>query len=169
MNPTSDRPNIHIPLTNLDRIVEIIGWCVLVAVWYLTISHYSTLPDTIPIHFNAAGKADGFGGKISILLLPGISTILFIGLTALNRRPQVFNYPTEITVDNAAPQYTNAMRLIRYLKTIIVIIFGLIDYKTIQNANGKADGLGAWFLPLTLVAIFLPILLYVVPMLKSNK
>ena len=33
---------------------------------------YSSLPETIPIHFNYKGEADGFGGKDSIFLGPGI-------------------------------------------------------------------------------------------------
>ena len=33
---------------------------------------YPSLPTTIPIHFNIKGEADGFGGKDSIFLGPGI-------------------------------------------------------------------------------------------------
>ena len=33
---------------------------------------YASLPATIPIHFNYKGEADGFGGKDSIFLGPGI-------------------------------------------------------------------------------------------------
>ncbi len=33
---------------------------------------YPSLPDTIAIHFNIKGEADGFGGKDSIFLVPGI-------------------------------------------------------------------------------------------------
>lgn len=33
---------------------------------------YPSLPDTIPTHFNIKGEADGFGGKGSIFLGPGI-------------------------------------------------------------------------------------------------
>ena len=36
---------------------------------------YPSLPDTIPIHFNIKGEADGFGGKDSIFLGPGIMAV----------------------------------------------------------------------------------------------
>lgn len=39
---------------------------------------YPTLPDTIPTHFNIRGEADGWGGRDSIFLGPGI--IAFAGL-----------------------------------------------------------------------------------------
>jgi len=52
------RPKIKIELTTTDKVVEILGWFVLLAIWIFTISSYSSLPDTIPIHYNGVGKAD---------------------------------------------------------------------------------------------------------------
>lgn len=163
-----ERPKLKLELTKIDKTLEILGWTSILAIWVLTITNYANLPDTIPIHYNGAGQANGFGGKSTILTLPLIATILFIGLTILNKFPHVFNYPINITQDNALRQYTNTTRLIRSLKVIIVIIFGLIVFRTIQNANGQADGLGVWFLPLTLGLIFIPLTYYIVKTLKTK-
>jgi hydrogenase-4 membrane subunit HyfE len=59
--------------------------------------------------------------------------------------------------------------MIRYLKLIIVAIFGLIAFKTIQNATGQADGLGVWFLPLALGLIFIPLTYYIIKILKTKQ
>ena len=165
----NERPKIKLKLTTTDKIFEILGWTSILAIWVLTITNYTNLPDTIPIHYNGAGQADGFGGKGNILTLPLIATILFIGLTILNKFPHVFNYPTNITADNALRQYTNATRLIRYLKFIIVVIFGLIALQTIRNVNGQTSGLGAWFLPLTLGLIFFPMTYFMIKSFKTTK
>ena len=164
-----ERPKIKVQLTTLDKLVEIIGWLLIGAIWVLTISDYSTLPDTIPTHFNGAGKADGFGSKVSIIGLPLIASLLFIGLTVLNRFPHVFNYPTAITQDNALRQYSLATRMLRYLKLVLVLVFGGIEFMTIQHATGKAAGLGAWFLPLTLVLIFIPLIYFVIKSVQANN
>ena len=156
------RPKYKLVLTITDKSLEIIGWLLIIAVWALTIINYSKLPSVIPIHYNLTGQADGFGGKGTIITLPIIATILFVGMTVLNRFPHIFNYPTTITKDNALRQYTNATRMIRVLKLIIVIIFGLIAYQTIQNATGQANGLGEWFLPLILALIHIPLIYFVV-------
>ena len=163
-----ERLKIKLELTTADKILELVGWLSIVALWVLTITHYNNLPDTIPTHYNAAGNADGIGGKATILILPIIATILFIGMTILNKFPHVFNYPTNISNENALRQYTNATRMIRYLKLILVVIFGLIVFKTIQNANGQADGLGIWFLPLTLGLIFIPLTFFIVQSFKKS-
>ena len=164
----TERPKITLVPTTADKLVDILGWIILLALWALTITNYSSLPDTIPTHFNAAGEADGFGSKVTILSLPVIATLLFIGLTVLNRYPHSFNYPTAITQDNALRLYTLATRMLRYLKLVLVIVFGGIEFMTIQNATGKAAGLGVWFLPLTLVLIFLPLIYFLIKSVQKN-
>ena len=82
-------------LTKTDKALEIIGWFTLLTIWVFTITSYSNLPETIPIHFNGAGKADGFGNKINILILPFIATILFVSITVANKFPHVFNFQSK--------------------------------------------------------------------------
>jgi uncharacterized membrane protein len=163
-----ERPKLKIQLTPSDKVLELLGWGVLLALWIWTGTSYSNLPDTIPTHFNAAGEADGFGRKASIVGLPIIATLLYIGLTLLNRYPHIFNFPTPITQDNALKQYTNATRMIRYLKLILVLVFTGISYQTIQQANGTGEGLGLWFLPLTLVLIFMPLIYFVIKSVQAK-
>jgi uncharacterized membrane protein len=167
MNP-EERPKLNIQLSPTDQVLELLGWGVLLALWIWTGMSYSSLPDTIPTHFNAAGEADGFGRKASIVSLPVVASLLYIGLTLLNRVPHSFNFPTPVTQDNALPQYTNATRMIRYLKLILVLVFAGISYQTIQQANGTGEGLGLWFLPLTLVLIFMPLLYFVIKSFQTK-
>jgi uncharacterized membrane protein len=163
-----ERPRLNLELTQADKSVEIIGWLLIFAIWGLTILNYQSLPDIIPIHYNVAGVADGFGDKWMIFTLPIVATVLFVGLTILNKFPHILNYPTEITADNALRQYTNVTRLIRYLKVIIVVIFGLITFLTIRHANGQTDGLGIWFLPLTMGLIFMPLIYFSIKSIKTK-
>ena len=163
-----ERPKIKLIPTTADNLVDLLGWIMLLSIWGWTFTHYSALPDTIPTHFNAAGEADGFGSKASIIGLPFIATLLFIGLTVLNRYPHIFNYPTAITQDNALRLYTLATRMLRYLKLVLVLVFGGIELLTIQHATGKAAGLGVWFLPLTLVLVFLPLIYFVVKSVQKK-
>ena len=165
----TERPKITLIPTTADKLVDLLGWIMLLAIWGWTITHYSTLPDTIPTHFNGAGEADGFGSKVSIIALPVIATLLFIGLTVLNRYPHIFNYPRPVTQNNALRLYTLATRMLRYLKLVLVLVFGGIELMTIQHATGKGAGLGVWFLPLTLVLVFLPLIYFVVKSVQTNK
>lgn len=164
-----EKPNIKLELTIIDKTFEVLGWTSILAIWVLTIINYKNLPETIPIHFNIEGKPDSFGRKGTILILPLIATILFIAMTILNKFPHLFNYPTPITPKNAFQQYTNATRLIRFLKLIIVFVFGLIEFQTFRIVNGQSSELGVWFLPLTLGLIFIPITIYLITSFKPKQ
>ena len=161
---------MRLKLSGLDVAMELFGWLILIGLWVLVFINFQGLPETIPIHFNAAGKADGFGNKWNMLTLPIVASVLYIGMTILNKYPHVFNYPTEVlTEENALKNYTMATRLLRVLKLVLVIIFSLIVFRTIQNINGTAEGLGVWFLPLTLGMIFIPMAYYIIKSIKLGK
>lgn len=164
-----ERPKIKLKLNTPDKVLEILSWTSIILIWVFTITYYKNLPETIPIHYNGAGEADRFGKKSNILSLPLISTVIFIGITILNKFPYVFNYPTNLTTDNALRHYENATRYLRYLKFIIVIIFGIVVFQTIQNPNGQSDGLGIWFLPMTIGLILIPLIYLVIKSFKATK
>jgi len=161
-----ERPKIKLELTKADKVIEFTGWTLLIGTWVLAILSFSDLPESIPTHFNGAGEADGFGEKTNIFVLPIIGMILFIGMTMLNRHPHIFNYPKAINNENALKQYSNATRMIRVLKLIIVFVFGLILVMTLQNTNGNADGLGTWFLPFTIGLFIIPTLYFLIKSMR---
>ncbi|MEH6514184.1 DUF1648 domain-containing protein [Maribacter arcticus] len=163
------RPKVKLDLTNTDKVIEFTGLTLLIGIWILAILSFSDLPESIPTHFNGAGEADGFGERTNIFVLPIIGTILFIGLTLLNKNPHIFNYPKTITNENALHQYSNATRMIRVLKLIIIFVFGLILVRTLQNTNGNADGIGTWFLPLTIGLFIIPTLYFLIKSMKINS
>lgn len=127
----SDRPKLKIELTTFDKILEILGWIFIIALWSITIISYNQLSDIIPTHFNLKGEVDGYGEKWTIFLVASIATILFLAMSYLNKFPHRFNYLTVITKDNALRQYTIATRVIRFLKILMVAIFLLTTYQTI--------------------------------------
>jgi len=151
-----ERPKIKIPLKSIDIVLELVGWCALMAIWIFTFINYSKLPDIIPMHYNMAGEADGFGRKANIFTLPLVATALFIGMSVLVRYPHIFNYPIRITADNALRQYTNATRMMRYLNLTTTVILGLIVFNTFRDTAGKANGLGVWFIVLVMGLTFIP-------------
>ena len=159
---------MRLKLTKSDIFLETTGWLLVFAVWVFIIAVFESLPDIIPIHYNAQGTPDNFGNKWMILALPIVSTILFIGLTILNYFPETFNYPVKINEENALKQYRYATRLIRYLKLVIVIIFGLVLYQTTRFSKTNNEGLGIWFLPLVLGLIFIPLIFYIIKSVKTK-
>ena len=105
---------------------------------------FFTLPETIPTHYNALGQVDNYGSKTLLFLLPAIASIIFVGITKLNKYSHIFNYTVTIKQANAKSQYTAATRLLRILKLICVLVFFLIVLftwlTTLGNVTGLEDG-----------------------------
>ena len=131
----TERPKLQIPLTASDKVVEVLCWSGLLFLWLITFFMYDSLPETIPVHFNAMGKVDRLGDKSSIWFLPIITTVLVAGLTWLNRNPHTFNYLEEITAENAERNYKMGTRLMRYLKLFVVVLFGAILLTDVQSSG----------------------------------
>ena len=148
-----ERPKIKIELSRTDVTLETIGVLGLMVTFLALILNYNDLPEIMPGHFNASGQPDGFGSKAILWALPGMALALYLLLTIVLRYPHAFNYPMEITAENAERQYRNAVMMVRILKTILVIVFSYLTYAVIQNGLGKMDGLGILFLPLSLTLV----------------
>ena len=163
------QPKIKIAWTALDSSLEILAILALAALWLLLLYFYPKLPNTIPLHFDGAGKVNGYGSKNLLLFEPVFACILYTGLTVLNRYPHLFNYLSPITEDNAAYQYRMATRLIRYLKLLIVLLFIFVLWTSIQAVSSQNEGLGLRFLPIFFALVFIPILFVLVKTSKNKK
>ena len=162
----ADRPRIRPEKEPIDFLLEYAGLFGLVVLLVLTAMKYKDLPDTIPTHFNAAGRPDGFGPKIMIWLLPVITVVIYTGLSILNRFPYIFNFPVNITGENALRLYRFATRSIRVLNFLLTITFLYLTWESINAASGKSPGLGAWFLPVMVVVIMGFLIYMIVRMYK---
>lgn len=162
------RPRINPENTTIDRFLESAAWAALILLWILVLKSYNKLPEIIPSHFNPSGQPDDTSNKNFIFILPVIGTFVFFLLTVLQNYPYTFNYPVKITADNAMKQYTNAIKMIRYLKLIILVVFGLITFFTLKTAWGESEGLGIWFLPVFLIGVFGPLAYYITKAFKNK-
>jgi hypothetical protein len=163
------RPKIIIKPTRADNILETGGIILLSLMWVSTLLIFLQAPGIVPIHFDLAGNADGYGSKGTILFLPVIPTVLYVGLSQLSKYPHILNYMQEITPENAREQYTIATRMLLYLKLAILLIFTLIVLFTYLTSLGLADGPGPWFLPLIIGLIITPTIFGISRSLKKRN
>lgn len=163
------KPKINLTLSPFDKSLEWISKFLLLIMLLLTVYTLIKSPASVPTHFNAAGHADSYGNKASILILPILGIIIYIVLTLLNKIPYLFNYLTKITAENAQQQYTIATRMLRFIKLGILLLFTLIILFTYLTSIGVANGLGGWFIPLILVLMLGPTIFLVIQSLKSGN
>lgn len=149
------RPRIRPEKEPLDLLFEVAGLIGVVAMVVITAINYHGLPDQVPTHFNGSGLPDDHSGKGMTWLLPVIAVILFSGLMILNRFPFTFNFPVNITSENAERLYRHACRSMRILNLLLVIMFFYLTWQSIAVAKGQSPGLGIWFVPVNTIAILI--------------
>jgi uncharacterized membrane protein len=169
MDNKENLPKVKLKRTSLDWVIEVAGFSFLVVLIALPLIWYNKLPDTIPVHFNAAGEPDGYGGRATLWILPVTGLFMWLLFTVLEAFPQVYNFPVKITPENIVTQYRMATRLIRILKSVILIIFSFISFQTIKTATGGASGLGKAFLPVFLLITFGVIIIYLARSMNNRE
>jgi len=163
-----DRPVIKIYATLTDKVLEAMAIILLALLWALLVFGYKNLPETIPIHFNGMGDPDGYGDKNTLFLLPVIGTCLYFILTVLNTKPHIFNYPVDITPENAEKQYRISVRMMRAIKVSVLLVFCTIEYGSYRVALGKQEGLGSYFIIFVLAVIFIPMLYFILKAFRDK-
>ena len=164
----SDRPRIKIGMNSIDWLFEFIAFALIVIHILLLVFYYSDLPGTIPTHFNGAGDPDGYGSKTTLFLIPAFSVFIYLSLTIAAFFPHIYNFPVKITEQNAEIQYRLAIRFLRAIKVLVLLMFAFINYRTVLIALGSTTGLGVVFLPVFLLLFFGVIALYFVQALNNR-
>ncbi|WP_338750558.1 DUF1648 domain-containing protein [Bacillus sp. FJAT-52991] len=148
-----NQPVLKIPQTILEKISTIVSLLLLmINVIYLFIQ-WGDLSNQVPIHFGITGEVDGWGSKGMIWFLPIIASLLWGGLTLLERVPHLYNY-SGLTEENVESQYRNSRMMLNVIKTEIIIFMVLGSYQSVQVAHGNSFGLGIWELPIFLGVMF---------------
>ncbi|WP_166805776.1 DUF1648 domain-containing protein [Jeotgalibacillus sp. R-1-5s-1] len=127
--------------------------CLLLAVGYLMLS-WQELPEQVPLHFNALGEADRFGGKASVVILPILGLFMWGSMTAFERVPYLYNYLVKITEENAEKQYRIGVWMMNVTKNLSVLLFAYLIYETVMMGKQESEQLTAGILPAFLVLIF---------------
>lgn len=159
------QPKIDLPKSRFELAFDAIGLAFYILSVVYLVSVFGNLPDEVPGHFNASGEADRWGNKMELLILPLVGGSLWLLMTIVAKYPHTFNY-LNLREDNIEAQYKNGRLMMNVLKNEIVLFFSFITYQTIQIAQGAAEGLGAVFLPIFLIAIFGSVFVFMYRMLK---
>lgn len=161
------RPKIKIAMDRMDVMMEALGVVAVLLLLTYPGYHYGDLPDIIPTHFNRSGAPDAFSAKRSIWALPVIGLSTYFSMLILTRFPHKFNFPKKITKENAERQYRLAVKMMRTINLVVIIVFCYLTYQTVEISLGNAQGLGNGFTITFLIGIFTPIVAYVVLAFKK--
>jgi uncharacterized membrane protein len=136
--------------------LELVSIFLVIITFYIALSDYSALPDTIPTHFNAQGIPNDWSSKRTIFIFPILNAVFFLSLTFFNfwfaivDDPKRFiNLPRKrkeaMTKEQAETLRIFLNRCLFILKIIMLGLFTYLTWQTIEIALGRASSLGSFF------------------------
>lgn len=126
------------------KIFITLGLLALGAATLLLIFSWGSIPEKVPMHYNAAGEIDNYGSKASLLAPLLIGWILYGLLSLVSLIPSVWNIPAN------GPSALQATRdMLEVLKLLLAAGFSWMLFCGIRGCE-----LGAWFLPVFLCGVF---------------
>lgn len=127
------------PITQSDRLLELVAVAMAVCMLVFTGVLYSKAPDTIPTHFNLAMEADAWGGKSVYWILAGIMLVgmAICASAAYNRK--LVNLPVRL---KPAVLYRQ-IGLISRMCRIMTLTFSLIWLAVLLSMSASFIGLPA--------------------------
>jgi uncharacterized membrane protein len=162
------RPDINPEWSFAEKLLQIVCLLLLVTGVALLIASWGSLPASVPTHFNAVGTPDSYGAKSRLMLLPFIEAGLYLMLTVFERFPRIFNFPIDITAENARYEYQTGREMTVCLKTEVTGIFTYMLWRSVETAKGVMSGMGRLFLIVTLALIAVTMTYYIIRMVRHK-
>ena len=154
MQRISDRPKYQ-PVA--DAVADAWWWGGLacaVAGLVLVVWGWGALPEEVPVHYRLDGTPDRMGGKGHLIVQALLGLGMWYGLQALARVPHVFNYPADVTVENAEAFYRSGRRLVLSVGATSSALFAAMVFSAVQRAQGLPDfGVIFWAIGAMVVVI----------------
>lgn len=153
------RPKIRISKTKSEWVWDVIGYTCYIGSIVFLLTIWNRLPNQVPAHFNLAGEVDRWGSKWELIILPIIGGITLIIMQFLEKHPEVHNYPSRLNESNAPQFYLLSRKMLNQVKNMCSLIFTAIILESVTIALKWGKGFGVWFLPVLIIAAFIPLVI----------
>ncbi len=110
---------------------------------------WGDIPSEISGHYNAFGQIDKYSGKGSLIPLLLVVWIIYLGMSVIEKFPQVWNTGIAVTAENKNRIYRILKDMLKTMKFLVVAVFTYLIFNSIFVLP-----LSPWFLPVSLVLIF---------------
>ena len=109
------------------------------------------------MHFGSGGEVNRYGSKYEMIILVVIPFFMIPILEALEKHPEMHNYPRRLNETNIEAFYLNSRKLMNFTKNGVLIIFSVIFIEIINYGLLETSTFGVFLIPLILVLSLGPI------------
>lgn len=112
------------------------------------------LPERIPMHFDAAGNANGWGPPSALVLLPVVATGLYLLITVISLLPTGIRSAVKLTAESRERIQALTRQMLAWIKAEMVGLFLFIQWFILAGIRDGSNRIPAIPPPVFLVVIF---------------
>lgn len=120
----------------------------------------------VPTHYDALGRADGYGSRSDLWTPALVAAVFYVILTVIERFYRSFNFPVRVTENNAGALYRLGVQLIRSLKPLLIVIMAYLNTSSLAVAMGWGVGLNGLVMGALVIALFALLAYFMAKMYK---
>lgn len=144
--------------------LQVVGWLLVVGTAVGLAVRMPTLPDRVPVHFEAAGDPDRWGSPGEVWGAVGMMVLIQALLTLVARVPHRHNYPVPVTEENAQGMY----RVSEQMTTHLMLAVGVLTVGMVGSMTD--DGGFAWpFVAVGLAGMLVATVVGVARVLRASE
>lgn len=114
----------------VKHIADLLSHIVVLGTLLFIAVYYPSIPDRIPIHYDANGHCDAMGDKTNLFFVLGIMVGGYFLLGLISKYPHRFTYPFEVKETNKHRVYTSASAMVKVLRLLFMLIFSGVTILT---------------------------------------
>lgn len=148
----------------LELVCDAVSVACLLVMFLLVALYWKQLPELIPTHYGIDGQPNAWGGRGSILFSPLLSLFVFASLTGVRFLPaSMYNFPVAVTEENRERLLYLSRHLLAVLKACLIVAF--LPMLIFQVKNQPLPG---WYMAVFLIVVSVPVIVYLVLMVKNK-
>lgn len=150
----------------LDRSLRNTAWIITLGLLFFAWRMYTQMPETVPMRYTENNEIAHYGSRSWIFALPVLLLFLQMVLNRYARRPNLHQFPVQVTDQNRAKLYRLSILMVRIYQVLIAGLFGYVMVVRIQ-AMQQFTPVPAFMPYLVIAVISVPGLYFYARMKKS--
>jgi uncharacterized membrane protein len=156
----------------MRKVLETLSLACLAAMAWITYEAFNgpqPLPARIPIHFDAAGNANGWGPPSSLVLLPVVAAGLYLLITVISLLPTGIRSAVKLTAESRERIQALTRQMLACIKAEIVGLFLCLQWFILAGIRESSNRIPAIAPPAFIVLIFATVGWHLVAVFRAMR
>jgi len=149
--------------------ISLAGLAALIWITWQALNGPDPLPDRIPVHFDAAGNANGWGPPSTLVLLPMVAAGIYLLITVISLLPTGIRSAANLTVESRERIQAVTRQMLAWIKAEIVSLFLCLQWFMLAGIREGTNTIPALAPPAFIVLIFATVAWHLVAVFRAVR